>query len=222
MSRYESIAQMRAVRRTRTAERFQDHRAARVVFADGVEQISWRKPGTGIDSITFLIHGPHLIVTGDLGDAIYTRECGWKFWASCDLDYFASKCVASETGRLSREWDDDRAELYLASVFETTVDGLRDDGSSDAVAPMAVEDDDDAEGVRTELRAFRERGGASALHSEFEWVSWLHENGHDVFGDDYYEHGAVGKDVSHRCLIHLEGLKAAVRQLGLIGQERAA
>ncbi len=221
MSRYSSIAQIRADRRVAVAERFKDHRAERTLFAGGVERIYWRKPGTGIDAIMFLVHGPHLIVTGDLGDAIYTREHGWNFWASCDLDYFASKCVASDTGRLAREWNSDRAELYIAEVLGTTVDGLRD--SSSAAQGHADEDDEDERTWKqSSLDAFRERDGASALDDEYSWVAWLRENGVDVFGGDYYEYGAVGKDVSYRCLMHLEGVKAAARQLGLIGRERAA
>lgn len=223
-NRWESIAQMRADRRARIAERFKDHRAELQIFAPGVEEIRWGKPGTGIDRITFLIHGPRLIVTGDLGDAIYIRAQGWQFWASCDLDYFASKCEASDTGRLAREWDSDRAELYMADVLNTTVAGLREEDEKGKREENTEDEDeqDEEEWVPRALRLFRERDGAAALCGEFDWIEWIRENGHDVFGGDYYEYGEVGKDVSYRCVFHLEGVKAATRQLGLLEQERVA
>ena len=86
------------------AEWFKDHKATATNFLaaenEGV-QILWRKPDSGNYAVTFTIFGSYVIVTGDVGDAIYgfgqliTLEKLQTF----DWHYFIHKCCASETGR---------------------------------------------------------------------------------------------------------------------------
>lgn len=65
--------------------------------------IDWRRPGTGNYAMRFIIDRNSVIVTGDVGDAIYSfgsalsLELVEKY--SGDWHYFTGKCVASETGR---------------------------------------------------------------------------------------------------------------------------
>lgn len=47
----------------------------------------------------------------------------------------------------------------------------------------------------------------AACESEFQWQCWLHENGYDFFGDEYYEYGDIGRTISLRVQSHLIGLQ---------------
>ena len=63
--------------------------------------IEWRRPETSNYAMRYIITGNYVIVTGDVGEAIYgfgqnlTLEMLTKF----DWHYFINKCCASETGR---------------------------------------------------------------------------------------------------------------------------
>lgn len=81
-------------------EWFAEHKATAIVSPE-CTMIEWRKPDTGNYAMDFIIKRNHVIVTGDVGDAIYsfgsmiTMEGLQRF----DWHYFINKCVASETGR---------------------------------------------------------------------------------------------------------------------------
>ena len=63
--------------------------------------IDWKRPDTYNYSVRYLIDGGMIIVTGDLGDAIYGFGQRLTFDKILQLDwhYFIHKCCASETGR---------------------------------------------------------------------------------------------------------------------------
>lgn len=66
----------------------------------------WKEPGTNINSLHYIIYGSVLFVCGDLGEAVYqwSQKLTIGFLANCNLDYFAGKCQASETGRRGEDW----------------------------------------------------------------------------------------------------------------------
>ena len=47
----------------------------------------------------------------------------------------------------------------------------------------------------------------AACESEFQWQQWLHDNGYEFFGDDYYEFSSIGRTISLRVQSHLIGLQ---------------
>lgn len=82
------------------AEWFKDHKAALSSMGD-ILIIDWRRPTTSIYAVRYLIHGRYIIVTGDLGEAIYAfgSILEIEMLPKFDWHYFIGKCVASETGR---------------------------------------------------------------------------------------------------------------------------
>ncbi len=156
-----------------------------------MEFLRWRKPGTCIYGVDYLRLSNLLYVSGDLGEAIYG---GWdkgyplEWIAGLNLDYFAQKCQASETGREYYEWDEKTARKRLLGWMENW------------------EDPKDQEAK------VRELGGFDVLHNEHEWVQWMHESGYQALGDEYYELGYAGRKINIRCQAHLIGLKLAFHQ----------
>ena len=74
-----------------------------------ITTLEWRKPGTWNYRIVYMMRGGMLLVYGDMGEAVYqwSGQIDLEFLASCSLDYFTSKCQASEQGRGGQEWDED-------------------------------------------------------------------------------------------------------------------
>lgn len=164
------------------------------------EHLVWTKPGTRINSIEYLCNGPQLVVTGDLGDAIYeTGADSLAWWSRCDAWYFASKCVASELGRGYREWDPDAACLQLRDRFD-----FEDPEDAEAWSRLVLLD------------------GEDALYSEQAWSDWLRDNAEEVWGANWHdvEPWKIGSVIALRCEAHLAGLKLAVAQVA--SAERAA
>ncbi len=176
---------------------FPDH----VAKADSDEHmIQWKKPGTGNNSVVYLLHRNLLFVGGDLGSAVYCwSQCiTLDFLAGCNLDYFAGKCEASEVGRSFNEWDGDTAERRMRERF--------------------AEEGYYAEGTRTKFEA---AGGWGFLYSRDEWHMWMSGDGDSVFGEQYYELGIVGERLNGRCILHWLGIVLATKQLRAVGQQAA-
>ena len=98
---------------------FKDHVATFSTFKDEngntIEKLIWKKPDSGICMVNYTLFGRYLIVTGDLGHAIYSwgQNINFKWVSECDLGYFAAKCDASENGRLYKDWD---SELVIKKI----------------------------------------------------------------------------------------------------------
>lgn len=131
--------------------------------------------------------GGLLIVTGDLGDAIYqwSDRISVTFLAGCNLDYFASKCLASEHGRGYAERSMELARLEFADRMRWLQEEPEDDSERQAVDAAADFDDwsDDPEGYAREIY---EEGGDSELTRIY---------------------AELGMAPSLRCRAHLVGLK---------------
>lgn len=184
------------VQRIRTSW-FPSHVANRIPQAAeaGMDVIRWRRPGTGIYLISYVIRGNYLIVTGDVGDAIYrfSEDLTLDFLAGCDIDYFAGKCTASEHGRGYQGWD---ADLARQRIEEWVADGF---------------DDDEIERRRASIEA----DGGALIECQWRdsWIQWLDHHGDSVFGSDWIEFGEIGRTTDIRCIGHLIGLQMACAQL---------
>jgi hypothetical protein len=158
-----------------------------------IEHLVWRQPGTSINRIDYVcLNGARLLVSGDLGDAIYTtgaHDLSW--WTRCDLHYFAGKCAASEHGRGYRTWDDDAARRRLREE----VARIQEDGE-DVDAQLV------SERRRRHPRWARRVGNVDAR-----------ERGGTVRGRlvEFVPNFGVRPD--QRCALHLIGLKAAMTQV---------
>jgi hypothetical protein len=113
---------------------FPNHKATIETCPNGVTTIEWKKPGTGIFGVRYVLWGGTLYVSGDIGEAVYcwSSEISIQFLASCNLDYFLGKCQASETGRSFVEWDDDVARYKLDDM-------LKDEAECEGVSVESTE-----------------------------------------------------------------------------------
>lgn len=170
-------------------EWFQDHVAEDTRTLDGAfELIKWKRPKNNNYLVMYILVPGYLIVTGDVGDAIYSSGLTtFKQWADCDITYFAGKCVASEYGRQYREWDND----FLRDKVKEALKQSSDKSWKD----------------------LEDIGGSLTMSSKHEWIGWLTEYGNEFFGPDRYCWPADGKIIAMRCKAHLIGLKMAVEQL---------
>jgi hypothetical protein len=156
-----------------------------------VQTLTWMNPGSGVYCCRYLIDRNVLAVHGDIGEAVYAWPRDWLTWeflAGCDLDYFAGKCCASETGRGFRGWDQRRAQERLRELL-----------SSD-------------EELRKRYREVED----PCYARKGDWHHWLSRNGSEVFRDELCEVGDIGDCVHIRCHGHLLGIKMAVAQEGAI------
>lgn len=168
-------------------EWFQNHKAVDTKTLEKDSTIEWKRPDSRNYQMTYIIRPGRLIVTGDVGDAIYSSGfSSFADWASCDIGYFASKCVASENGAQYKEWDPEYLEPGIREA-------LKENGKS--------------------WTEFQRMGGTGAMTYKQEWIVWLVENGAHFFGEDRMYWPTDGERISVRCRGHLIGLKMAVEQL---------
>lgn len=180
-------------------EWFHQHIAEQIRTLDGIfNLIKWKRPDSNNYLILYIQTSGYLIVTGDVGNAIYASGMStFKEWADCDTGYFAGKCVASEYGRQYKEWDSD---FLKPRIME-------------ALKEHAEENEQEIDESWKDFAAF---GGSCAISSQQEWIVWLTEYGRKFFGPDPSYWPADGYITSIRCKSHLIGLKMAVKQLGLV------
>lgn len=189
------------------------------VFGRSTEFLTWKRPNSSIYSVYYEYYNGLLVVHGDLGDAIYQwhRDIGdLEDVSKVELDYFASKCLASEVGREYVEWDRQKAkrrvlELIRDCVGEYIEIELPDDDNefNNTAQYMRTTDDEFNE---LHYKFINERG-YDALNSREEWIQWLDFNGYEVFGDDCFEYANIGNKINLRCQAHLIGLKMAFEQI---------
>jgi hypothetical protein len=164
------------------SDQLKDH-VAEQRRVDEYTELHVHKPGTGFYSMWFLYKNGLLIVWGDCYDAIYQWHSSIgaiEDVARCDLDYFASKCLASPYGRGYRTWNYDVAEEYVKGC-------------------MAEEEDDKRRGIMAR--------GLESVGSRFEWNLWLSKEGYEVF--EPCDDSEIGMEIDIECVYHLAGLKLA-------------
>jgi len=172
---------------------FKDHEPS-FLKTDHGHHLKWSTPDDSwCNRVLYTIMDDRwLVVRGDLGCATYwwSGPISWDFLAGCGIDYFASKCEASENGKGHREWNTREAERW----YEWWVKTQREEDNQKAV--------DKAE----ELRML------SHMESEFYWDVWIREHGQYVLGPDWWDVELPGKMVSMRCRAHLIGIQMALER----------
>lgn len=154
--------------------------------------LNWRNPGNSNYAMRYVLYRHYLIVTGDIGFAVYnwSQPLTWQFIAECSLDYFAGKCCASEKGSRFKDWDLGVARRKLDELFRQP--GLQK-----------------AKGI------FRKECGADALSNPQEWSQWLYHHWRlEELGIQEVETLSamceVGWVIASRCQGHLIGIQMAV------------
>lgn len=173
---------------------FKEHMATLKIYKDENENeitvLNWKKPSTSTYYIRYILDRGSLIVTGDMGEAIYqwSERITLKFLNGCYFGYFAGKCQASEVGRDFKEWNSDLARKRAKEYIEEY-----DDLSWDK---------------------FVEAGGDAEFYYQEDWHKWLEVNGDDLLGQDHWEWSySCGLKTHHRCEYHKIGLEMAFKQL---------
>jgi len=183
---------------------FKKHEATYKVIDDGFVVLVWREPGTMTSMINYIIHGATLMVYGDHYEAIYrwSLPISFQFLAGCELGYFHEKCCASPEGRQWRRWDEKKA---IKDFKDYVKDRLRE-MTADEIRAWKTEWVDDYEACLSGMQE----------GSQFFWQMCLHD--HDEFRreglyDDDYSLYTIGMPIDVQCIIHLVGIRLAVKQL---------
>lgn len=187
---------------------FKDHKVEVLggTPGEGLWALRWQKPGSYIDWMDIIHLAGAIFIRGDLGEAVYVWNGGNvhpNFLLGCDLDYFLSKVEASEKGTRYTQWDEKTALEWITDQR----DFLIDHGDCHP---------DDVDDLLDDLRM--------AAGSEQEWSDFLREE-HDspydriskIMGQDAYWDSdlPVAGSVPHvRAILHWQGLKMALKQLG--------
>jgi len=156
------------------------------------QDLRFFKPGTSIYQVNYLIHKNLLFVSGDCYAATYqwADKINFEFLAGLDLNYFASKCIASPTGAGFKAWDGDTAKETLRDIIK--------DCNDDNQITLREEDWDIIEDY---------------IHHEHEWHRWADDNLLMFGGIGYECLMSIGEVIDSRCRFHLIGLWAAFELL---------
>lgn len=179
---------------------FKNHVAKFTEHPDGTKILEWRdKSGTSSYWFTAILRNGALMIYGDIGEAVYRwypDVSGWDFFEDVNIDYFASKCCASETGGSYYAWDKQKVLDRMDARFREKADG------------------DDA--VFQDLWAkFLGADGDDAADSEQAWLAWYgarFDDGDFFDCDDGEWAPECGRVIATRCVAHLIGIKMALKQ----------
>lgn len=171
---------------------FKNHKA---VFEEHgpLAMLTWHQEKNSCYWARYIIHGRCLMVYGDIGEAAYgwSQNVSFDWIAGLELDYFAGKCCASESGRRFVDWDHRIAEERIREELQDP--SMKEEWLDDALQHCSL---------------------------KTEWQMWLHENGSDAFGaDHYYELGEIGDVIGIRCQGHFVGIKMAIEQSKQLAQK---
>lgn len=164
-----------------------------VVEQEHESEIVWATPGTGTNRVVYRLMVGSLFVSGDLGHAIYqwTQPISWPFLAGLELDYFASKCEASEVGRNYETWTLETAQARLVELVNDWRREIEEEGGAAAM----------------QLKELIDPSIQGALTTHEEWTAWVMSD--EKRRERFWELGAIGMDIHARCVLHLEGIKRA-------------
>jgi hypothetical protein len=96
------------------------------------EVLVWKAPNTSICFMRFVRAGSTLMVSGDVGDAVYqwpsTQSLRWM--SDTHISYFMGKCQASPHGRGFKIWDeehfDSSAISHIREAYSDAPEGVAD------------------------------------------------------------------------------------------------
>jgi len=162
--------------------------------------LEWREEsGSNVYWFTAILHKGTLMIYGDIGEAVYRwdERIGWDFFENMGIDYFESKCQASETGRRYYEWDGQKVTARMDEHFREMTEEQGDEAYQELCA------------------LFGDEGGTEAAESEYAWLAWFDQYRDDFkfFGSDASEWAPeCGRVVNRRCVAHLIGIQMALEQ----------
>jgi hypothetical protein len=219
---------------------FSSHVASLVTFKDDISReiirLVWAKLGTGINRIDYLLYGNVLFVCGDLGEAVYqwSQPISLEFLADCDLDYFGSKCRASDSEPRGKSWNPDRVKDWIEQeLVQWAADNpfINDDtGEETPRTPLTYEQ---CQKLMWDVECIQlgEVSGSAGAWAQFVYesdgliVTDPFDGGEDTLSRSSYPHqpfepcdqARIGYEWSIRTRGHLLGLKLAWEQISKKG-----
>lgn len=178
---------------------FADFCAKREVEQNGTSVIDWRsRTGSGVNGIRFLLSGATLVVTGDLGDAVFclTEAARLDRIAKYDIDYLLGKMSC---GTDKYRFDEDAAFEELAGL----------------VAECLSDHPEAADAVSDAVEALKERFTSSqGFYASAEAVSALCDAMQDISADWIEDTLATaGRHIAPRVFMWHTALRMAWEQL---------
>jgi len=197
----DSIAKM-------ATDAFKNHEAKISRLDDQTQILVWRAPDTSMYSAEYIIRRNILIVTGDMGCAIYMWSAPITFegLASYSLDYFAGKIQASPSGQFGEQWFPEAAKDRLQEWVEQGKDEPSDD-------PDHMDDYERRKRVVYGTGSYRVDDALSNIGSQEDWSRWLERSGEKSLGMDWWEWGSIGVGTNSQTRYHWHGIRAAMKWL---------
>ncbi|WP_438310869.1 hypothetical protein [Sporosarcina sp. FA9] len=181
---------------------FKDH-VATVTEHDGVTILDWRKPGTFMYALRYVMVGNKLFISGDIGDAVYdlTWNATIESFDTVNLSYFTGKLSCN-----SREKYDFNNSLAQQEIKECFIDWCDVDDISDL-------EEDDKELYDELISATMEWSSHEQFSSMGVWTAY---NNTDC---DWFESEVAssiadcGKELSNVFIAYLLGVQMANEQI---------
>ncbi|MBD7984422.1 hypothetical protein H9649_07515 [Sporosarcina sp. Sa2YVA2] len=171
---------------------FKDH-VAEVRGEEGLQVITWGKPGTNMYRTKYVLSGNNVFVSGDIGEAVYSLTCAatLKNIEDFELHYFTGKLSAFCEERW--DFDENLAKKELKEHWEEYELNELEDGQEIYEAILsAIEESSSMESYR----------------------AWLMNVYQDTSADSDVMEGVwdFGKKLPHRLIGYWVGLKMVIEQ----------
>jgi len=154
----------------------------------------YRELGTANCYLRYDIIGRNLVVTGDMGSAVYqwSQQFSFEWLAGLEADYFIGKCQASEEGVPFKDWDFELAEMRFKEFRKQLAPDLG----------------------RKLKDILEECGGIDHLPTanREEWNRFAYEHLQDLWPDldGIYD---IGQGLALRGVCHWYGIKTAMKSI---------
>ena len=168
---------------------------------------NFKKPDSRNYSIRYMFDGSRLIVTGDLGTAIYewSGEVSLENLAGMNIGYFNGKCEASSEGK--KEWKQEDAIIDLDEHFKDNyLESYKEFEENDDITEEYQEKFDRVSEIIEELK--------SNAEDEISYIAYARESDiHEIEQDAWEWIYNVGNTIPYRHKLHLLGIKLINRRL---------
>lgn len=181
---------------------FKDH-VATVAEHEGVTILDWKKPGTNMYAVKYVMVGNKLFISGDIGSAVYdlTWNATPESFDTVNLSYFTGKLSCSSRERWN--FDDKKAIEQIDEWLEETLHDIGGD-----------EDDEEVEKARE-------------IHEELIYAvgEWSHVQGYQqevwrvyqsyshTDGEEFEHISKFGRELPNEFIAYLLGIQMASEQL---------
>jgi hypothetical protein len=176
---------------------FPDHQAT-LVGSEGMQVLHWKQPGTSFYYAKYIMSGSDLIVTGDIGEAVFSLTCKATLENITDfhLSYLMGKLVAHSGSRWS--YNEQKALDELTEWYEDWRDEEED------VRLIQFHD---------ELRTAAMEWSMSEHFRQDVYNIWQNTDCHYIDGEEADMIADFGQEMPMRFIAYFEGLKMAYDQL---------